>query len=110
MDSMEEERACCEGRWRKNRGGGDYFRGFLIQEVKLACALARERQAGREERRSGRGCTDGLFTKGSGATGMLYISSVSCPDFPTYRREQRGEEEDWVDDADKLCLVWRRGV
>lgn len=37
--------------------------------------------------------TDGLFTKGSGATGMLYISSVSCPDFPTYRREQRGEEE-----------------
>lgn len=46
--------------------------------------------------------TDGLFTKGSGATGVLYISSVSCPDFPTYRREQRGGE-DQVLDADKLC-------
>lgn len=55
--------------------------------------------------------TDGLFTKGSGATGMRYISCVSCPDFPTYRREQRGEgrgergEEDWAADADKLGLV-----
>lgn len=37
--------------------------------------------------------TDGLFTKGSGATGVLYISSVNCPDFPTYRRERRGDEE-----------------
>lgn len=29
---------------------------------------------------------DVLFTKGRDATGMLYISCVSCPDFPTYRR------------------------
>lgn len=50
--------------------------------------------------------TDGLFTKGSGATGMLYISSVSCPGFPTYKREQRGEVERRTGllDADKLFL------
>lgn len=29
---------------------------------------------------------DVLFTKGRDATGMLYISCVSCPDFLTYRR------------------------
>lgn len=53
------------------------------------------RQAGREVgggRTAGVGevGTDGLFTKGSGATGMLYISSVSCPGFSTYRGA-RGE-------------------
>lgn len=95
--AKREGRACCEGGGgKKNRGGGDYFSRFLIQEVKLAGARAK-RKAGRRGGR-GRGLggagTDGLFTKGSGATGMLYISSVSCPDFPTYRREQRGEGEE----------------
>lgn len=53
----------------------------------------RSRQAGSEGggwQQGGRVGTDGLFTKGSGATGMLYISSVSCPGFPTYRGEKRG--------------------
>lgn len=56
-------------------------------------------------RRMGGDGTDWLFTKGSGATGMLYISSVSCPGFPTSKREQRAKE-DWALDADKLCCVW----
>lgn len=66
--------------------GGIIFRGFLIQEVKLAGAQAGERQGGRwvVDRGVGGVGTDGLFTKGSCATGMLYISSVSWPDFPTY--------------------------
>lgn len=34
--------------------------------------------------------TDGLFTKGSGATGVLYISSVSCPDFPHLQERTEG--------------------
>lgn len=58
MDGVEEGRACCEGRRRGDGGGGDYFSGFLIQEVKLAGARAGERQAGRQGggwRRSGRG-------------------------------------------------------
>lgn len=99
MDGVEEGRACCEGRRREDGGGGDYFSRFLIQEVKLAGARAGERQAGGEVGgcRRGEGVggvgTDGLFTKGSGATGMLYISSVSCPAFPTYRRVQRGKGE-----------------
>lgn len=95
MGGVEEGRACCGGRRREDGGGGDYFPGFLIQEVKLAGTQAGERQGGRWVVGGGVGGvgTDGLFTKGSGATGMLYISSVSCPDFPTYRREQRGEEE-----------------
>ena len=55
----------------------------------------------RQGRRVGGVGTDGLFTKGSGVTGMLYISSVSCPGFPTNSREQKGEE-DRVVDADKF--------
>ncbi len=97
MDGVEEGRACCEGRRREDGGGGDYFSGFLIQEVKLAGARAGERQAGGQRggwlRGGGVGVvgTDGLFTKGSGATGMLYISSVSCPGFPL-TGENRGEK------------------
>lgn len=49
--------------------------------------------------------TDGLFTKGSGATGMLYISAVSCPGFPPLHTEQRGEGGR-LREADKLCCVW----
>lgn len=75
------------------------------------------REAGREVGGGwGRGVggvgTDRLFTKGSSATGVLYISSVSCPGFPTYRREQRGEgrKRTGLLDADKLCWVWRSRV
>lgn len=48
--------------------------------------------------------TDGLFTKGSGATGMLYISAVSCPGSPSYA-QHRGEKGERPLDADKLCCV-----
>lgn len=108
MGGVEKGRACCGGRRREDGGGGDYFSWFLIQEVKLAGTQAGERKRGRWVVGEGVGGvgTEGLFTKGSGATGMLYISSVSCPDFPTYRREQRGER-DWAVDADELGLVVR---
>lgn len=90
MGGREEGGGCCRGRRTEDGGGGDYFRGFLIQEVKLAGTQAGERQGGRWVVCGGEGGvgTDGLFTKGSGATSILYISSVRCPDFPTYRRRE----------------------
>lgn len=49
MDGVEGRRGLVvEGRRRRRRGegGGIIFRGFLIQEVKLAGAPAGERQGG----------------------------------------------------------------
>lgn len=84
--------------WRGGGGGGggrggDYFPWVSYSRGQISGRSSRrEAGRGREVRGGGVGGvgTDGLFTKGSGATGVLYISSVSCPDFPHLQERTEG--------------------
>lgn len=73
---------------------GSYLRGQISSKV-----------AGWEVGGSQGGvATDGLFTKGSGASGRLYIYPVSCPGFSTGDNMER---EEWSLNVDTLCWVQR---